>query len=79
MSTALSEPLTPENYVRTANAIDRDGAFTKDYTRCVDGKVTVVGLRIGERPNHVIAFFGDTIVRREDGSYDVARAASGGA
>ncbi|WP_030506410.1 hypothetical protein [Microbispora rosea] len=79
MTTALSEPLTPENYVRTANAIDRDGVFTKDYTRCVGDKLTVVGLRIGERPNHVVAFFGDTIVRHSAGMYSVARAVDGGA
>lgn len=77
-ASAMSEPLTTENYARIADAIDKDGVFTKDYTQYVGDKVTVVGLRIGEKPNHVVAVFGDTIVRREDGTYTVARTLSGG-
>ncbi|WP_405149518.1 hypothetical protein OG589_14800 [Sphaerisporangium sp. NBC_01403] len=71
---ATGELLTTENYARTVRALDRDGVFTKNYTRYVGDKLTVVGLRIGQKPNHVVAFFGDTIVRRQDGTYTVARA-----
>ncbi len=73
LAAAKSEPLTAENYARTADALDRAGVFTKDYVQIVGDKPAVVGLRIGERPNHVVAFFGDTIVRRKNGSYAVVR------
>ncbi|MFI9463818.1 hypothetical protein [Streptomyces xiamenensis] len=65
--------LTSRNYLAIEAAIDRDGTFTKQYTRSVDGRIATVGMRIGEKPGHVVAFFGDTIVRRRSGIYTVRR------
>jgi hypothetical protein len=71
--------LTPRSYAGIDKALDRDGVFAKAYTQYVDGVLTTVGMRIGEKPNHVVAYFGDTIVRRPDGTYTVRRADEGGA
>ncbi|WP_049569100.1 hypothetical protein [Streptomyces sp. SBT349] len=71
--------LTPKSYAGIDAATDRDGAFAKAYTRYVDGKLATVGLRIGEKPGHVVAMFGDTIHHTADGTYTVTPAESGGA
>lgn len=42
--------LTPESYRVIDAAMDRDGVYAKPYTQRVDGKLTTVGLRIGEKP-----------------------------
>lgn len=72
----MNETLTRENYLRIDTELDRNGAFAKQYTRMVGKRVEVVGLRIGEKPNHVVAFFGDTIVRGADGGYSVVGGAA---
>ena len=69
--------LAPENYLAIEAVIDRDGTFTKQYTRSVDSRITTVGMRIGEKPGHVVAFFGDTIVRHGKGRYTVRSAVVG--
>ncbi|MFE1359437.1 hypothetical protein [Streptomyces harbinensis] len=69
--------LSPENVNAIDAAIDRDGVFAKPYWQPVDGRNTVVGMRIGERPNHVVAYWGDTIVRHGKGRYTVRAAADG--
>lgn len=70
--------LTHDTYAEIDKTIDKAGVFAKDYTRYVDDKLTVVGMRIGEKPSHVVAFFGDTIIRHADGTYSVRRATEGG-
>jgi hypothetical protein len=68
--------LTPRSYARVSHEIDRlrPWVFTKGYRRDVDGELQVVGLRIGEYPNHVVAYFGDWIVRHPDGHFTVHKA-----
>lgn len=51
--------------------LDELGVFTKGWTETVDGKLTLVGLRVGERPNHVVARFGDWLIRYPDGAFAV--------
>lgn len=73
--------LTRTTIDRIADRLDLAGVFTKDYTRYVDGRLKTVGLRIGEKPRHVVAFFGDTIIWHADGAHTVRHAdeAAGGA
>lgn len=68
--------LTPRSISRIADEIDRlrPWVFTKGYWKEVDGKLQVVGLRIGERPDHVVAFWGDWIVRHPDGHFTIHKA-----
>lgn len=66
--------LTPRSYARVDWELDRLGVFAKQFTEMVDGKVTTVGMRIGEKPGHVVARFGDWIVRHPDGGFTVHRA-----
>ncbi|MGP4114616.1 hypothetical protein ACTWP5_27370 [Streptomyces sp. 4N509B] len=66
--------LTTRSYAGIDGAIDRDSVYAKAYTRYVDGVLTTVGLRIGAKPNHVVAYFGDTVVRNVDRTYSVRRA-----
>lgn len=66
--------LTPLSYVTVDRETDRDGVFAKAYTRMVDGKVTPVGIRIGVRPDHTVAFFGDWVIRHPDGRWSVHKA-----
>lgn len=49
--------------------------FAKAYTAVIDGKITTIGWRIGKKPNHVIAFWGDSVALRPDGTVTVERAA----
>ena len=70
--------LTRESFNRIDDAVDRDGVFAKGYWQYVDGKNTVVGLRIGQDyVGRVVARFGDHVVRSVDGTYSV-RTAGGG-
>ncbi|MFG2734431.1 hypothetical protein ACGFX7_06370 [Streptomyces harbinensis] len=71
--------LTPENYGHIDEATDRDNTFAKQYTAALDGQIVTVGMRIGERPDRVIARFGDVIVRHGSGVYTVRSAESGAA
>jgi hypothetical protein len=68
--------LTPRSFARVADVIDRlrPRVFTKGYWQNVDGKLQVVGLRVGERPNHVVAFWGDWLVRHPDGKFTIHKA-----
>lgn len=61
--------LTADTAPAVDAGLDSHDTFAKAYTRYVDGKLTTVGWRIGEKPGHLVAYFGDTIVRRLDGSY----------
>jgi hypothetical protein len=68
--------LTPRDFSRVADQIDRlrPWVFTKGYWQEVDGKLQVVGLRIGQYPDHVVARFGDWIIRHPDGGFTVHEA-----
>ncbi|MGW7350892.1 hypothetical protein [Streptomyces sp. NPDC054784] len=65
--------LTPDTYRAVDQAADDDGVFAKGYWQFVDGKNTVVGIRIGSGEDRVVAFFGDTITRQAPGIYTVER------
>lgn len=66
--------LTERSYARIDHELDRDGVFAKQFTEMVDGKVTTVGMRIGIKPGHVVAYFGDWIIRHPDGGFTVHKA-----
>lgn len=66
--------LTLRNIHGVDHELDRYGVFTKGYTQYVDDRLRLVGLRIGEKPGHVVAFFGDWIVRHPDGTWSVHKA-----
>ncbi len=70
--------LTPRSIGSIDRRLDWGGVFTKAFTEVVDGKVTTVGLRVGIRPNHVVAFWGDWIIRHPDGTFTVHAAPTGG-
>lgn len=65
--------LTERSYPRVNSELDRLGVFTKQYTECdeIDGHIVTVGMRIGVKPGHVVACFGDTVVRHPDGRWSV--------
>jgi hypothetical protein len=66
--------LTHRNIRGIDHELDRLDVFAKDYTQYVDDRLTVVGLRIGEKPGHVVARFGDWIIRHPDGGFTVHKA-----
>lgn len=66
--------LTPGSYGSIDQKLDQLGVFSKQFTQMVDGRVTTVGMRIGEKPGHVVAFFGDRILRAGDCTFLVRRA-----
>lgn len=68
--------LTERSFGRVANEIDRmrPWVFTKGYWREVDGKLQVVGLRVGQGETRVVAFFGDWLIRQPDGTFTVHKA-----
>jgi hypothetical protein len=69
--------LTPRSYGEIDWRLDKLGVFAKQFTEWIDGKVTTVGMRIGEKPGHVVARFGDWIVRHPDGGFTVHKAPAG--
>lgn len=68
--------LTPRSYARIDHELDRDGVFTKQYTEWdeTSGHIVTVGMRIGVKPGHVVAYFGDWIIRHPDGGFTVHKA-----
>ncbi|WP_327160485.1 hypothetical protein [Streptomyces zaomyceticus] len=70
----LAHVLTVDNLARFDNWLDRLGVFAKGYWETVDGKLVVTGLRIGAGADRVVAKYGDTIIRRADGSFTVRAA-----
>jgi hypothetical protein len=67
--------LTPRNLARVDHELDRLGVFTKQFTETDDdGHVVTIGLRIGAKPGHVVALFGDWIIRHPDGGFSVHKA-----
>jgi hypothetical protein len=63
--------LTLRTYSEIDYQLDKADVFAKGYTRYVDGRLKLVGLRIGEKPDHVIARFGDWIIRHPNGRWTV--------
>lgn len=63
--------LTADTYYEIDTWLDKANVFAKAYTESRVGRVVTTGLRIGEKPGHVVAKFGDTIVRHADGSHTV--------
>ncbi|MEU6768562.1 hypothetical protein ABZ916_39390 [Streptomyces sp. NPDC046853] len=65
--------LWPRDIATVADQIDRlrPWVFTKGYWQEVDGKLQVVGLRVGEGESRVVAFFGDWIIRDPEGRFTV--------
>lgn len=63
--------LTPSNLYDVDTWLDKADVFAKQFTEQVAGELIVTGLRIGHRPDHVVAKFGNTIVRHYDGSHTV--------
>jgi hypothetical protein len=72
--------LTQRSYPRVDSELDQLGVFTKQYTEWdeIDGHIVTVGMRIGVKPGHVVARFGDTIVRHPDGGFTVHAAPAAG-
>jgi hypothetical protein len=60
---------------RSLNLVDDDldqlGVFAKGYWQYVDGKNTVVGLRVGTDETRVVARWDDWLIRHPDGSFTV--------
>lgn len=70
----LAHTLTVENLARFDDWLDKLGIYAKGYWETVDGKLAVTGLRIGSGPDRVVAKYGDTVIRRADGSFTVRAA-----
>ena len=66
--------LTRRNIGEVDDAVDGYGVYAKGYWQEVDGKNTVVGLRIGTGETRVVARFGDWIIRYPDGRWSVHEA-----
>lgn len=64
------------NLAEIDDRIDQDGIYAKGYWQEVDGKLTVVGLRIGTGPTRQIAHWGDWIIRQPNGQWTVHPAAA---
>ncbi|MFD9463507.1 hypothetical protein [Streptomyces sp. NPDC060027] len=54
--------------------LDRLGVYAKGYWQEVDGKLTVVGLRVGTGETRVVAFFGDWLIRHPDATFAIHKA-----
>ncbi|MFJ8677173.1 hypothetical protein [Streptomyces sp. NPDC093589] len=64
--------LSRDNLNQIDDQLDRDGIYAKGYWETVDGQLTVTGLRIGSSyADRLIAKFGDTVIRRTNGTYAV--------
>ena len=63
--------VTESSVNRVDDELDRLGVYAKGYWQEVDGKLTVVGLRVGTGETRVVAHFGDWLVMHPDGSFTV--------
>lgn len=61
---------------RVDDELDRLDVFAKGYWQDVDGKLAVVGLRVGTGEARVVARYGDWLVRHPDGSFTVHAASA---
>lgn len=65
--------VTEKTIASVADKLDREGIFTKPYTADTSDGLKTVGLRVGQRPDHVVAYFGDTLRRNAQGRISVWR------
>ncbi|MGW0795970.1 hypothetical protein [Streptomyces sp. NPDC002692] len=63
--------LNLRTYGEIDRRLDEAGVFAKGYTRLVGGRLRLIGIRIGERPDHTVARFGDWIIHHPDGRWTV--------
>lgn len=70
--------VTPHSIRAVDDAVDAYNVFAKGYWQTVDGKLTVVGLRVGTGNDRVVAFWGDWLIRHPDGRYTVHAAPKAG-
>ncbi len=68
--------VTPDTITAVDDAVDSYGVYAKGYFEWVDGRTTVVGLRVGTGEDRVVARFGDVLVRHSDGRWSVRPAAA---
>ncbi|MEE4493546.1 DUF6011 domain-containing protein [Streptomyces sp. BE230] len=66
--------VTPQTITAVDDAVDAYGTYAKGFFECVNGRTTVVGLRVGSGSDRVVARFGDTLVRHPDGRWSVRSA-----
>lgn len=66
--------LTHRNIGAIDDEVDKDGIYAKGYWQDVNGKLTVVGLRIGTGEDRIVARFGDWIIRHPDGQWSAHHA-----
>jgi hypothetical protein len=70
--------VTPHSIRAVDDAIDTYNVFAKGFWQEVDGKLTVVGLRVGTGNDRVVAFWGDWLIRHPDGRFTVHTAPKSG-
>lgn len=68
--------VTRETITAVDDAVDTYGTYAKGFFEWVDGRTTLVGLRVGSGSDRVVARFGDTLVRHPDGRWSIRPAAT---
>lgn len=63
--------LTPANLYDVDTWLDKAGVFIKQFWEDDDGELVITGLRIGHGSTRVVAKFGNTIVRHQNGMHTV--------
>lgn len=61
--------VTATSIAKIDDWLDRAHVFAKQYWENVDGELVITGLRVGHYPTHLVAKFGDVIVRHQDGTH----------
>jgi hypothetical protein len=69
----MNRLLTPASYPLIDAELDRFNVFAKPFTTWIGDEIITVGMRIGRRPDHIVAYFGDTVLIRPNGTYTVRR------
>lgn len=66
--------ITERSVSRVDWELDRLDVYAKGYWRDDDGKLKVVGLRVGTGETRVVAYFGDWLVMHPDSTFTVHKA-----
>ncbi|MFH8926334.1 hypothetical protein ACH4D4_04695 [Streptomyces pristinaespiralis] len=66
--------VTPRSINRVDDELDRLDVYAKGYWQEVDGKLQVVGLRVGTGETRVVARFGDWLIAHPNGKFTVHKA-----
>ncbi|MYR30541.1 MULTISPECIES: hypothetical protein [unclassified Streptomyces] len=66
--------VTRRSIAEVDDDLDQLGVFAKGYWQFVDGKNTVVGLRVGSGEARVVARWDDWLIRHPDGHFTVLAA-----